>query len=666
MAFYEFIKFRWTGSIAKERIGAGQSHPLRGAHRGGTMKLEREWVEELIFGTELLRRFTQDSPVLPDVWLGYAENLGAQLDLLLTPYREGSTGELGLKLQERLLQERQTTFWQRRHGGQAAAASSAQIAYNRSNVVVRLYFDELIRVVLPLSPWLARLTGRYDLLSLLHQVAARDDFKEMFRSSAHPETVPPELIWMIRLIGSMEVALEEKPAEEAWDDLNEKMRLSWWQRIQENPKRMVEAVISLMTGLQGAQPEKPLLWSVSRNRKVFLSVSRSVPAIKADAASRLFNISCKDLTWAVIDSGIDATHQAFRQKKRGGDFYETPFAETDGTWKNQTRIVATYDFSLIRHLLSFNGEDDENISPDLRARLQTDHDLAEDLRKSISSGREIDWALLEPFMRIPHEDQKYVAPVHEHGTHVAGILAGDSPGEKAIIGVCPDINLYDLRVLDEKGEGDEFSVIAALQFIRHLNAHKDFLVVKGVNLSLSIRHDVANFACGRTPVCEECERLVSAGIVVVAAAGNQGYLQYVTSKGLEEGYRSISITDPGNADGVITVGATHRHQPHTYGVSYFSSRGPTGDGRIKPDLVAPGEKIKSAVPGNGIKRMDGTSMATPHVSGAAALLIARHAELRGQPRAVKQILCDTATDLGRERYFQGSGMLDVLRALQSV
>jgi subtilisin family serine protease len=134
----------------------------------------------------------------------------------------------------------------------------------------------------------------------------------------------------------------------------------------------------------------------------------------------------------------------------------------------------------------------------------------------------------------------------------------------------------------------------------------------------------------------------------------------------EGGYRSISITDPGNSDGVITVGATHRDQPHTYGVSYFSSRGPTGDGRLKPDLVAPGEKIMSTVPGNGIKRMDGTSMAAPHVSGAAALLMARHPELRARPKRIKEILCGTATDLGRERYFQGAGMVDTLRALQSV
>ena len=59
-------------------------------------------------------------------------------------------------------------------------------------------------------------------------------------------------------------------------------------------------------------------------------------------------------------------------------------------------------------------------------------------------------------------------------------------------------------------------------------------------------------------------------------------------------------------------------------------------------------------------------MAAPHVSGAAALLMARHRELIGQPERVKEILCKTATDLGREKYFQGAGMLDVLRALQCV
>ena len=153
------------------------------------------------------------------------------------------------------------------------------------------------------------------------------------------------------------------------------------------------------------------------------------------------------------------------------------------------------------------------------------------------------------------------------------------PNEHDLVGIAAGLEVYDLRVLDENGEGDEFSLIAALQFVRHLNANKDCVVVHGVNASLSIHHDVANYACGRTPVCEECERLIGAGTVVVAAAGNDGYARFQTVDGdSSEGYRSISITDPGNAENVITVGATHRFEPHPYGVSYFSSRGPTETG----------------------------------------------------------------------------------------
>lgn len=153
---------------------------------------------------------------------------------------------------------------------------------------------------------------------------------------------------------------------------------------------------------------------------------------------------------------------------------------------------------------------------------------------------------------------------------------------------------------------------------------------------------------------------------MVAAAGNLGFVEDMGYSAFGSGYKSINITDPGNTESVITVGATHRSEPHTYGVSFFTSRGPTGDGRVKPDLVAPGEKIDSTIPANGMERMDGTSMAAPHVSGAAALLIARNMELAGQPARIKEILCKTATDLGREKYFQGCGLVDILRALQSV
>jgi hypothetical protein len=234
--------------------------------------------------------------------------------------------------------------------------------------------------------------------------------------------------------------------------------------------------------------------------------------------------------------------------------------------------------------------------------------------------------------------------------------------------MCPQLTLFDLRVFDQNGRGDEFAILCAIEFVGWLNRDRANPVVHGVNLSLALVHDVESFACGQTPICEACNHLVGAGTVVVAAAGNTGFDDGPGAKkqSMGNGYRAISVTDPGNADSVITVGSTHRRDPHLYGVSFFSARGPTGDGRRKPDILAPGEKITSTIPNEGSRRMDGTSMAAPHVAGAAALLMARHPELIGRPQRIKEILLKTATDLKREPNFQGAGLVDVLRALQSV
>ena len=130
------------------------------------------------------------------------------------------------------------------------------------------------------------------------------------------------------------------------------------------------------------------------------------------------------------------------------------------------------------------------------------------------------------------------------------------------------------------------------------------------------------------------------------------------------GFRGEALPSIGAA-ACMTITTRHKSEPHAYGISYFSSRGPTADGRIKPDLVAPGERIVSCLPDEEKGPLDGTSQAAPHVSAAAAMLMARYPELNREPRRIKQILCESATDLGRERAFQGHGLLDILRALQS-
>jgi len=136
-----------------------------------------------------------------------------------------------------------------------------------------------------------------------------------------------------------------------------------------------------------------------------------------------------------------------------------------------------------------------------------------------------------------------------------------------------------------------------------------------------------------------------------------------------------------NAELAITAGSTHREMPHTYGVSYFSSRGPTGDGRLKPDLLAPGERIVSCAAGRERDRyavlsgesarvlyceQSGTSMAAPHVSGAIAAFLSVRPEFIGEPERIKRLFTSNTIDLHRHQYFQGAGLMDLMKVLQSV
>ncbi|RYY25263.1 MAG: peptidase S8/S53 subtilisin kexin sedolisin [Sphingomonadales bacterium] len=601
--------------------------------------VEQQFIRDLLLGGRAGPRFLNESPIQLDVWYEFAANIDQPIDLILTPLDSVEAARLARLLF--FVLRREPTEYRR------------EITPMRGAVAVRLSFDDLVRVVLPLTGYDAGAALK-DLANTLrtayppaHEIDpfARRPLAELLKEFAAQagSRLSPEL----RLALLIAIIFVQARGEEATYNLFEReggMGFGWF--------------------FSPTDPdwERPMVWRVSRNRPVE-TLGMSVETIKADAARRVFDVDCRELTWAVIDSGIDGSHPAFRD--HDGDEFAI-------------RVDRAYDFARMRALTAFDtlldherlNETVEEVSIKLMISMGEARAWLERLRDDAEAGRPYDWQALSRLLEVPVDrlptdgDEK----ANGHGTHVAGVLAGDwREGDQIVYrGVCPNLRLYDLRVLDATTTGTEFAIIAALEFVRWINGRNRFMVVHGVNLSIGLLHDMDNYACGRTPVCLACETTIKTGVSVIAAAGNWGAQTYMTANNNEyRGYAAISIADPGNAELVITVGATHRERPHEYGVSFFSSRGPTGDGRLKPDVVAPGEKIDGPLPNLGFGRLDGTSMAAPHVSGVAAMLMARHPELIGKPEDVKKTIMASATDLGRERHFQGAGLVDALRALQA-
>lgn len=672
-----------------------------------------DWIQRLLYETGGRRRFTQNTPILPDVWEEYARKGDVRVDVLITPHQSRRGTPLPPTQVAEEIRMNLGKMHREKLGSVPSAPAKARklisdtkLAANQTHVAAALTFEELIRVVLPLSRWWINQIQAFvdgnapSIRTFIRHLTQLD--KPASRSYVSSKLavqepaafrISEEFFWLMQVISRLGWRMQSMDPEAAQRQAAPQEQDWNLPPLQHKAKRQkyFERALDILNGVMdfksivAGEAKRPLIHAVSINRKAELCLHQSVRTIKADAVKNLFQINCSTISWAVVDSGIDARHVAFRKiDSETGKLHPLPAladeavprrrrrAAEDVDWTNRTRVVATYDFTFFRDLIS--EDDNPNLSAELR-RLFRDHsEKRAALKHLLLTGKALDWELFLPFIRVPH-NARYTPPTNSHGTHVAGIIGAGytlalDPQETLpddLIGVCPDINLIDLRVFRDGSEGEEFNIMAALQFLHHLNSHNTFQYLHGVNLSLSLRHDVRNYACGRTPICEECERLIGAGIVVVAAAGNEGF-----NKELNDGFatgkefRSVSITDPGNAEAVITVGSTHANEPHNYGISYFSSRGPTGDGRLKPDLVAPGEKITSAVIGDAVEEMDGTSMAAPHVSGAAAMILARHTEFIGRPRKIKDLLCRTATDLGRLPDYQGRGLVDILRALQDV
>lgn len=252
--------------------------------------------------------------------------------------------------------------------------------------------------------------------------------------------------------------------------------------------------------------------------------------------------------------------------------------------------------------------------------------------------RIIGWKDLVNGRRQPYDD-------NGHGTHVAGIIGGNG-GQSGgrYRGVAPECYLVGVKALDEKGSGEISLVVEGIQWVV---ARRRWYNIRVLNLSLGAAAEKGYQA---DPLSRAAEAAWESGIVVCAAAGNAGP-------------KAGSITTPGIAPSLITVGniddrnTVDRRDDR---IVDSSSRGPTVDKLIKPDILAPGTNIVSLKPGGGYVSYSGTSMATPFVAGSAALILEK--EPRLDPISVKERLLSAAEDRGYGENDQGTGYLN-LKAL---
>ena len=242
---------------------------------------------------------------------------------------------------------------------------------------------------------------------------------------------------------------------------------------------------------------------------------------------------------------------------------------------------------------------------------------------------------------------------YSHGTHVAGILAGNGKLSRGRYrGIAPECRLLPVKVLDRRGNGSRQDVLRGIEFV--------------ISTRERYHTRILNISVGTLAEGKEDEELIQAvedawdaGLIVVAAAGNMGP-------------RKESITSPGSSRKIITVGASDDEQIEAFPrkgriLTGYSGRGPTCACIVKPELTAPGTGIVScssryAFTRQGYTVKSGTSMSTPVVSGAAALLLSLHPELSNLD--VKMRMHESTVDLKLPGSRQGWGFLRIDRLLR--
>jgi serine protease AprX len=266
-----------------------------------------------------------------------------------------------------------------------------------------------------------------------------------------------------------------------------------------------------------------------------------------------------------------------------------------------------------------------------------------------SAHRDLDEGKVIAFADCLGQPCALAAPLdpHGHGTHVAATIAGegDARSDRLYRGVAPAGALVGVRALDAQGNGFMSDAINALSWVR---ANRAAYGIEVVNLSLG----GSGCSSGTDAASVAVNNAVADGLVVVVSAGN-------------EGPAACTIAAPAAAANAITVGAMADLGAGGFKLAPFSSRGPTADGRVKPDIVAPGVSITSAATGtlSAYAAYSGTSMAAPFVAGVALLMLDANGGLT--PADVKARLGSTAIDWGASGTDSefGAGRLDAYAAV---
>lgn len=341
---------------------------------------------------------------------------------------------------------------------------------------------------------------------------------------------------------------------------------------------------------------------------------------------------------------------------------ELPDAETGEHLRLGNAVVANLTPAQIKQIAS--RSDVEQIEFDKPLKLELDQSadsvgvVNARTQGLVGTGKGVIIAVLDGEVDINHPDLKgrvvhkrnYTneewGNPHPHGTHVAGIIAGNGSKYK---GMAPGVEIWSYKIFPtQSGESTGSKGADAIEdVVQDMQQEKRLRIA---NCSWGVPSPTLD---GNSAVSETAERATKLGLVLVKSAGNEG------TKRPGPG----SLTLPADARGdVIVVGASSRDNTK---VMPFSSRGPTSDDRPKPDILALGESIMSAKPGGGYSRQSGTSMASPHIAGIAALILERYPKL--QPLQVKRILMQSAKKLAASEFdenVQGAGLVDAVKALR--